>query len=281
MKFVSKIVEKVEALRLAQICINGSIFMEVMPLPDDQYEVSVRKDQERVLFDKFLVIGRGKETRLEGGIVSALTQADAVNSVRCGRGCYVGTHNADNTLKADQVEYVDFIGEESDDDENADSGFIIRPYVVDGVVMSYIGEEWMRGDIVDTTTGAYSWVRRWISDQHVDHWKRRYSLSRLIDLWNEVVGLPLVGEKLAESFMFFPVGACPKDVVQLICEVNPLFISVKSSVGDDHWLRRQADADLGTSASLVCCSCENEVDEVVGSPDGAEICQDCFNAGQH
>ncbi|MDG1580901.1 hypothetical protein [Pseudomonas sp. GOM6] len=281
MNYVSKIVGKVEALRLAQICINGSIFMEVMPLPDDQYEVSVRKDQERVLFDKFLVIGRGKETRLEGGIVSALTEADAVNSVRCGRGCYVGTHNADNTLKADQVEYVDFIGEESDDDENADSGFIIRPYVVDGVVMSYIGEEWMRGDIVDTTTGAYSWVRRWISDQHVDHWKRRYSLSRLIDIWNEVVGLPLVGEKLAEPFMIFPVGASMTDVLLFLLDTCPQFISVKGKVEEDHWLRRQADADLGNSASVVCDSCENEVVEVVGSPDGAEICQDCFNAGQH
>jgi len=31
----------------------------------------------------------------------------------------------------------------------------------------------------------------------------------------------------------------------------------------------------------LCDDCGDEVDELVGCPDGAEICQDCFDGGSH
>ncbi|ELN4741008.1 hypothetical protein RZ737_004813 [Escherichia coli] len=234
MNYVSKIVGKKEALSLAQLCIHTSAFVEVTPLPDDQYEVRVKKDQERVLYERFLVIGQGKETRQEGGLVYALDMPSAVNAVRksSGRACYVGTHNATCSLQVDEVEYVDYVGEDSD------SGFIIRPDVVDGVVVGYLGEEWVNGDIVDTTNGAYPWIRRWISDNHAGHWRRRYSLNELIDIWNEVQGLPLVGNLLVEPFMFFPAGASVRDVLLLIMDANHLFITVDGVIGEEHWLRK-------------------------------------------
>jgi hypothetical protein len=233
MNYVSKIVGKKEALSLAQLCIHSSAFVEITPLPDDQYEVRVKKDQERVLHERFLVIGQGKETRQEGGLVYALDMPSAVNAVRksTGRACYVGTHNATCCLQAHEVEYVDYVGEDSD------SGFIIRPDVVDGEVKGYLGEEWVNGDIVDTTSGAYPWIRRWISDNHADHWSRRYSLNELIDIWNEVQGLPLVGNRLAEPFMFFPAGALVRDVLLLIMDANHHFIAVDGLIDEEHWLR--------------------------------------------
>jgi len=280
MSFVSKIVSKNEALRLAQICINGSILVEVMPFPDDEYQVTVRKDQERVLFDKFLVIRQGSETRIEGGIAHTVTLAEAVNGVRpcIGRGCYVGSHDICRILKPDQVELIDYLGEE---DAGGKSGFIIRPHVVDGEITRYLVEEWVHGDIVKTLTGAYPAVRRWISDQHADHWKRRYTLESLIDIWNEVLEIPLVGEKLAESFMFFPHGACLQDVLMLIREANPLFKQVTGVVDGKHYLRKQVCADGNVSAgSELCSECSAEVTEVVGCPGGEEVCNDCFDAAR-
>lgn len=283
MNKVSKVVGKQDALRLSKICINSSIFVEVLPLPDDLFEVSVKKEHERILFDKFMVICRNPGIRLEYGIKHALTMAEAVNSLRHGvrRACYVGTHDASGFLLPDQVEHVDIVGEEGE------TGFIIRPHFEGDVVVSYIGEEWVNGDIVDTTDGAYSWVRRWISDNHVDHWKRRYGLNDLVEIWNQLgeVEKDEFGVHLAEPFMFFPAGANIFDVRLLIEEVNPLFAMAEGDdfIGPEHAIFNSAGAGAVSSqgGGNTCSACESEVDELFGCPDGAEICSDCFNAGAH
>lgn len=240
MNKVTKVVGKQQALKLASTCITHSILFEVEPLPDGLCAFFVRKGDERILFDKYAVICRSKQTRIESGIVHAESLARAINQVRNGawRGCYVGSHDANIVLAADEVEHVDQVGEEGE------SGFIIRPEVVDGAVVSYVCEEWVNGDIVDSTNGVYSWARRWISDNHAGHWSRRYSLNELCDLWNEVLVLPLdkFGVHLTVPFMFFPAGASIYDVQNLIMDANPLFadIAYDCLIGDDHWLRKQA-----------------------------------------
>lgn len=281
MKFVSKVVDKNAALSLAQVCISHSAFVEVMPLPDDLYEVSVKRENESFLNDKFLVITRKKGLRIEPGIVYGITMTGAINKVRAGayRACYVGTHNASNTLEPDQVEHVDIVGEEGE------SGFIIRPY--HGAVVSYIGEEWVNGDIVDTIDGSYGAVRRWISDNHAGHWRRRYSLEDLIWLWNEFgkVGKNAAGVLTTEPFMFFPEGANVYDVKRLFEEVDPLFVPevLPDVIPADHPLWKLVGAGAGSSEQIadICSSCENEVGELIGCPDGAEVCSSCFNAGSH
>lgn len=37
-------------------------------------------------------------------------------------------------------------------------------------------------------------------------------------------------------------------------------------------------ADVDTQC---CDDCGNPVEEIIGCPDGAEICRECFNAGGH
>ncbi len=36
-----------------------------------------------------------------------------------------------------------------------------------------------------------------------------------------------------------------------------------------------------SDALCVCDACGAEVEYIIGCPDGAELCQDCFDAGQH
>ncbi len=40
-------------------------------------------------------------------------------------------------------------------------------------------------------------------------------------------------------------------------------------------------ADYDPAASCTCSDCGTQTDSIIGAPDGAEICQACFDAGQH
>lgn len=42
-----------------------------------------------------------------------------------------------------------------------------------------------------------------------------------------------------------------------------------------------ACADCTTERTTTCDDCGAEVKEIIGCPDGAEICQACFDAGNH
>ncbi|MYM92460.1 hypothetical protein [Duganella vulcania] len=41
------------------------------------------------------------------------------------------------------------------------------------------------------------------------------------------------------------------------------------------------EADGCDSELLTCSECDCEVEYVLGAPDGAEVCQECFDAGRH
>lgn len=45
--------------------------------------------------------------------------------------------------------------------------------------------------------------------------------------------------------------------------------------------RAGASSDSDSKPVSICSSCRDEVDEIVGCPDGAEVCQACFDAGEH
>ena len=41
------------------------------------------------------------------------------------------------------------------------------------------------------------------------------------------------------------------------------------------------EARLLMGTAETCCECGTTVAYIIGCPDGTEICQDCFDAGQH
>lgn len=236
MTYVSKNVVQDRALLLAEQCIKQSIYFEVMPLPDGLYEVSVKEDSSRILHESYLVIHRAKDVVTEE-VVLSFSEASAASSIRQnqGRVCFVGTHSVDARLSAGQFETIDM-------DDESESGFIIRPQAEEGTALTYKGEEWIEGDIVDCFyAGSYSEVRRWVSDNHASHWGRRYTMNALCDLWNELSDILVDedGELLDERFMFFPKGSHVHDVWHLFEEANPAFLSGEagSFIGRDHKYR--------------------------------------------
>ncbi len=54
----------------------------------------------------------------------------------------------------------------------------------------------------------------------------------------------------------------------------------------DPTLRQQIQLALeamiqACAGETICEECGESVEEIIGCPDGAEICQDCFDAGHH
>lgn len=41
------------------------------------------------------------------------------------------------------------------------------------------------------------------------------------------------------------------------------------------------ELDPQTKADCTCDECGAEVESIIGCPDGAEVCQDCFDTGSH
>lgn len=233
-KFVSKFVNLSSALELSQKCIKESAFIEVLPLPDGLYEISVRVDRAALLDEKYRVILRA-DAASEVSDVSAFDLAKAADAVRESgkRVCYVGSHCIGSYLEAGTVEHVDM-------DEDGENGFIIRPEVEDGEVKFYKVEEWMGSDVVDQYYGSYSAVREWISDNHQGHCQRRYSMPQLCDLWNELANVPVAGDGngmyLNDAFLFFPAGTHVHDVWHFFEACNPLFLvgDAGSTIDKDH-----------------------------------------------
>jgi hypothetical protein len=231
-KFVSKLVNVSSALELAQKCIKESAFIEVMPLTDGLFEISVRVDRASLLDETYRVILRADSAR-ESSDVSAFNLAKAAEAARENemRVCFVGSHCCGSYLDEGTVEHVDM-------DEDGEYGFIIRPEFEDGELKIYKVEEWVDSDIVDQSYGSYSAVREWISDNHQGHCQRRYSMTHLCDLWNRLADVPVTedGEYLDDAFLFFPAGAHVHDVWRFFEVCNPHFMVGEAgrTIGKDH-----------------------------------------------
>ena len=48
-----------------------------------------------------------------------------------------------------------------------------------------------------------------------------------------------------------------------------------------HRIDRLFNKGLNTSGLEICTVCGESVPEVIGAPDGAEVCKACFDAGKH
>lgn len=166
-------------------------------------------------------------------------------------------------------------------DDEGEWGFIIRldvPEADDDELeldnYSYRVEEWRAGDIVDTFDApSYQAAREWITREHPAHCQARYSLIALCDLWNELGDTPVTeGGYLDEGFMFFPRGIHREEVWHWFESVNPAFKVGEAGgwIGEDHPYRQ-----------AVCTSCQEPAENIIGCPDGAELCSQCFENSNH
>lgn len=187
---------------------------------------------------------------------------------------WIASHGANWFLAQGQAEHVAM-------DEDGEWGFIIRfdvPEEVDGDCKlddySYRVEEWRGGDIVDTYDApSYQAAREWISREHSGHCSNRYSLAALCDLWNDLSDTPVTdGGYLDQAFMFFPRGVNREEVWRWFESVNPDFKAGEAGgfIGEGHPYRQYP-----------CSSCGTDAPSVYGCPDGAELCEACFDSAQH
>lgn len=225
-KLVSKFVRKHCATILSARCIFESAFVEITPLPGGTFMVSVNADSEHLLRTRYNVLSlQGMNVR--SCTIYAVTAVEAAEKVRRDgeRVCFVGTHEVLEG-PADGVEYFDA-------DAARENGFAISHLHQRANGLSwYRLDEWVQGKVVMTCEGQYDDVRRVMAQLHPAHWQRRYNLQALCGVWQRFLQTQLdpLGERLAEEFLFYPIGARVSDVAGLFEAANPHFASARKEM---------------------------------------------------
>jgi hypothetical protein len=235
MIYASKTMSKASAFVISQRCIAESAYVEICPLPDDFYELSVKSDRKELLNEEYVLLksGAGQSTY---EVISAFDLSSALSKCKFSEDvCFIGSHVNDSFIPEGSIETIYY-------DSEVESGFIIRVEVDEGLCNCYKVEEWVNGDIVDQHYAIdYKCARFWISAQFTDHCSRRYSLQDLCELWNQLADVVVSedAELTEESFLFFPAGAHVHAIWRFFEACNPLFLVGEAGrwIGPDHKYR--------------------------------------------